>query len=452
VFATFWGWNSSRTTTTAALFLSFSAISTAGEGPNSPRQALPSHRVVLRVSERMLGSLLDNKDVDRQVDVRDVILGTSISGTARVTGKPDVTLADSPDQATFQIVLNGTAHSRTTGYNGPAIIHSRSVTTFTATKQIVFDPGKGFYGLPSKVTARTQVFVEGIGSTRGGLFGRIVRRRAAKEEAARHAEATEIARQKAERRIAEAFDRNSEKRLVKLNWVADFRSRAAAALRATGSGEPKYACCTTPHYLQIASSFSESDSPIELPTGAVADAQGAPIQIWFHESLVSEQFAAGFDLLKARAKASDFLNAFSVATQLIAGSTDVRSQVRSLVGEEQISMQKVGEWRVVQLDMTLEGSRPIAQVNSQRPNSQRPNLSPPRTAPLVAERSTIAPAVASPGPRIWTSGQFTADAEFLALEGNIVRLRRVSGITASIPIEKLSAVDQTWIKAHLAGK
>jgi hypothetical protein len=37
------------------------------------------------------------------------------------------------------------------------------------------------------------------------LIGRIVRRRAAKVEAARHAEATEIARQKAERRIADAL-------------------------------------------------------------------------------------------------------------------------------------------------------------------------------------------------------------------------------------------------------
>jgi hypothetical protein len=52
--------------------------------------------------------------------------------------------------------------------------------------------------------------------------------------------------------------------------------------------------------------------------------------------------------------------------------------------------------------------------------------------------------------RIWTSGNFTAHAEFLSLEGNVVRLRRPTGIRTSIPLEKLSLADRNWIKNHLS--
>ena len=154
------------------------------------------HLAVLRISAAMLDSFIETKDIDRVVDVRDVILGTTIRGTARIVGKPSVKLAESEDLATFQIVLHGTVNSRTTGYNGPAIIHSRAVTTFTATKQIIFEPGHGFRGLPPKVDARTQTFVDRIDSDRSGLVGRIIRRRAAQIEVKQHAEVNEIARQK----------------------------------------------------------------------------------------------------------------------------------------------------------------------------------------------------------------------------------------------------------------
>ena len=420
---------------------------TAAETPAVvAKAALPAHRVVLRVSQKTLSSLVDTKDVDRQVDVRDVILGTSIAGRAHVVGKPAVALMDSPEQATFKLVLNGTVHSRTTGYNGPAIIYSRSVTTFTATKQIVFEPGKGFHGLPSQVTARTQVFVEGIASTRRGLIGGIVRRRAAKMEAQRHGEATEIARQKAEWRIAETFDRSSEQRLARLNVVADFRSAATAALRAAGNGEPKYVCCTTPQYLQIASSFGEGDAAIELPVSAITDADGVPIEIWVHDSLVGDKIAAGLDLIKARVQANDFLNALLATAKLAGGNTDLAGQARALTGEQQVRVEKVGQWRVIQVEMPGTQSLPIATAHTPRPAVKPP------TATLLAAAKTPAATVGTAGHRIWTSGQYTADAEFLSLDGNIVRLRRVTGINTSIPMEKLSPGDQEWIRAYLARK
>jgi len=148
----------------AALLMLEHLPAMAEEGPTP--KTIPARRVVLRLSDTMLNSLLGNHDVDRQIDVRDTILGTSVSGKMRLVGKPSVTLVESPDRAILKLRFSGTTYSRTTGHNGPAIIYNRTVTTFSATRQIVLEPGKGVYGVQPQVIARTQVFLEGIDSRR----------------------------------------------------------------------------------------------------------------------------------------------------------------------------------------------------------------------------------------------------------------------------------------------
>src|SRR5262245_24549551 len=102
----------------------------------------PDHLVVLRISKTILNSLVAGKSIDREVPVSEVILGTPVTGTARVLGEPRVELQPSEDQARFLMVISGTVHSQTTGRNGPAVIDGRSITYFTAIKPIVFEPGK----------------------------------------------------------------------------------------------------------------------------------------------------------------------------------------------------------------------------------------------------------------------------------------------------------------------
>jgi len=337
----------------SSFFAAFlSAVSVSGEEPvDTAPGNVPAHRIVLRIPDVILNSLLGSQKVDRQASVRDEILGTSIQGTARIIGKLGVTLAESPDQATFHIFFDGTAYSQTTGHNGAAIIHSRSVTTFTATKLIVFEPGKGFHGSAPKVTARTETFVEGIGSTRGGgLIGGIVRHEAARIEAKQHAETTEIATQIAEQRIAAEFELNSEERLARMNWITELRSMAATALRTTGGGDPKYVCSTTPHYLQIATSFGEGNSAIELPHRPMAAAPGSPIEIWIHESLLGRDNPVVANGGGIRIPTKESINAISAAALVLGANSDSTAQLVSLIEERSLRMQQVGTWRVISWD------------------------------------------------------------------------------------------------------
>ena len=227
-----------------------SPLFAADGDPQSTSQAnsspdRPAQRVVVRVSKSLLESLNHGQKIAVQRTLQDVILGTSVYGRTQVVGKPIATLVEDTDEAAFEITFTGQATSNSTGYNGPAIISSHAITSFVATKRVVFEPGAGFRGLPPQVAARTQIFVDGIDSTTRGLVGRIVRRGASETEAAQHAEVTEIVRQKTMRRIAAEFEQGRAERLDRLNSMADLSAIIALV---SGNEEPKdqsFVCCTT---------------------------------------------------------------------------------------------------------------------------------------------------------------------------------------------------------------
>ena len=433
----------------------------------------------MRVSEETLNALWGNQDIDWQTGVRETILGTSVHGRARVIGAPRIQLVSSEDQATFRIVFPGTAYSRTTGYNGPAIIHSRAVTDFTATKQIVLEPGEGFRELPTEIGARTQIFIDGIDSARGGLIGRIVRRRATRIEATMHSQATEIVRQKAATRIASALDRTSQERLARMNWVRRLRDVVQVMFRGEQSGEPRYALSTTPRYLQIALGPGNRDSSSDLSRDAQVELPGAdtpvsPVELWIHESVAQNRLpAAALDLVRVPATVNDLLQAISATVQVMTGNKLRSGALEELIAQQPVRTRQSGDWSVIAVEVPLETKprsptalaqrNPSAQRNSsaQRNPSPSPAL-PSQTARLadsnsatVTTAATLGPSHESsprPGNRRWTSGPYHADATFLALEGNVVRLLRTSGVRTSIPLEKLSPADQQWIRDYLAAQ
>ena len=150
--------------------------------------------------------------------------------------------------------------------------------------------------------------------------------------------------------------------------------------------------------------------------------------MWLHDSLLGKGVAASLDLLQTilPITANDDRKEPSVATALLA--------------QQPIRIYQSGAWRGLAIAQRDTGS-PLATAKANR------------TKGAPEKPKTLAAGDASAvGRRIWTSGKFTADAEFVGLEGNIVRLRRVSGIGTRIPFEKLSALDQQWIQTHLASQ
>jgi hypothetical protein len=322
--------------------------------------------VVLRLTPEAFAPIVD-RDVDETRSVQDVILNTPVSGSARTTGKPQVDLVDDDKSASFVLTLKGTTVSRTVGQNGPAIIRSRSETDFTATKRVVYEPGKGFVAEPAKIDARTRIITEGLGSTRPGIRGRIVQRRAAPQVAANRPAAEEIVRQKAMRRVSATFDRQLGERLDRLNRMIDMRVAIGFVLG--GDTEPRYSFCTRNGCVQIvASTGAEEDSAatVELPQ---LD-KPAPVQIWVHESMVGDNLALllkQFDLVR-----SEPGDAISTLAKLPAAFQPPQAQADPQA-ESTVDYATAEDWIVVliQTSQEREPTKTLAAEPSGRPTLQR---------------------------------------------------------------------------------
>ena len=396
----------------------------------------------------MLNSMMDGSDfVNRDTDVREEIMGTTIVGRAHITGTPVVKLVESADRATFQINFEGTATSLTTGYHGPAIVTSRSVTKFTATKLVVFEPARGFYGQPAKVIARIQTTTESVDSTRGGLIGRIVRRRAAAIEASQHGQVEQIAAQRAERRIQLSFEKQAAQRLAKLNEMADVRSLATATGHDHGAKDTKYSCCTTPHYFQIATSFSDSGPPLELPKYDPKNPANAPVEVWVHDSFIGEPIATGIDMLTKQAETNKLALTVSAVARFLA-SSEYSDKIPAILGKQTLQMHRIGQWRVAKMEIPAPDLAQVVQVL--RPASAPITPSTLGKTPAKTPPPPPAPVEVAAANRTWTSGKYTAQARFLGLEGETVKLQRTTGVNTNISLEKLSPADQNWIKDYLA--
>jgi hypothetical protein len=310
----------------------------------NPRDQVRSERVVvLRLSNSMLTSLM-NRQLDRVIPVSDVVLGTPVTGTARITGQARLHLAPSNDQARFQVTFSGTVHSRTVANGGPAIVHGHSVTRFTATKEIVFEPGRGFYALPPQVNAQTECFTDSIQSTRSGLIGRVVQRRAQQRISDQKDTVTKIAREKAVQRIKSAFENHVDARLARLNRAVELRTLLVNT--AEDEVKPRLACSTTPYYLQIGTG-PLAPSPIEIPVLATTSV-AAPIEVWVHGSIVPEKVSTALERLQNKPDQSKILNALALLPGTL--GKEIVAATNSFLNENRVTFQSLGAWFVIKVN------------------------------------------------------------------------------------------------------
>jgi hypothetical protein len=130
-------------------------------------------------SKEFLAAGMEN-DVDETTGVRDNILGTSIFGTARMTGRTTLVMNEDPLAASFRILLNGTAVSNNMGYNGPVTIHNTGVTSIAASKHIQVN-ADGWSHRAAAANARTNTTIHSI-SARSPMIERIAWNRAGQQK------------------------------------------------------------------------------------------------------------------------------------------------------------------------------------------------------------------------------------------------------------------------------
>lgn len=162
------------------------------------RQYYSQPNLLVQVSEDMMKTGFET-DVDKDMEVHEYIMGTSVYGDAHMKGRATVDLVPNGKGATLEIVLSGTTTSDNVGRNGPVSVYSSSTTTVDARKRMVVD-ATGIAVHPARATCRTKTRIRSVA---GSAIAQTVAWNRIRQNKGR---AEAIASQRASRRAEEQMD------------------------------------------------------------------------------------------------------------------------------------------------------------------------------------------------------------------------------------------------------
>ena len=265
-----------------------------------------------------------NTAVNNRQPVSEFILGTRVRGVGDTNGSFALTLLPDPGSAKLLAQFQGVNRSNTRGVNGPAIIYSRANTTLSAPIYASFD-GRQLSASLGQATAKAKSTTTGIGSTKQGLIGRIVRRVARRRSAEMRAEGDRIAGGRAAQRLAASMNEQLAQGVNSAN--ARIRERIAA-LERTGRFPTLWRVRSSRDALHFNFGFA---APGQLGASAPPDVdlQGDFV-VFTHQSLVNnyaDTLLAGRDFSPEKLRAAIETRNPELAKRLPAPSTDAKFEL-----------------------------------------------------------------------------------------------------------------------------
>jgi hypothetical protein len=165
----------------------------------------------LQFSEGLLGSMQENRHIDRVQPINDVVLGTHVCGSARLIGDTTLDLVRCQKHALGNALVQGMIFTQTVGTQRKVTVCSHGCGSVCAVKPIIFTPGN-VYGLPATASADTHTTIDDIQARR-----RFVERIAWKRAGKQLPQAEAIANAKTAARLQENVDEESVEMLANMN-------------------------------------------------------------------------------------------------------------------------------------------------------------------------------------------------------------------------------------------
>ncbi|MGE0760265.1 MAG: hypothetical protein AB7F89_19375 [Pirellulaceae bacterium] len=199
-----------------------------GQAPQlvtSIRRHFDEPNLLATVSQRLVAAGANSDEARAKLNqpqaVRDVILQTSIEGTAYPQLNIDVSLVPSDERAAFDVHLIGGATSQNVGYRGPVTVYTTGYTSIHAAKRVYFD-ALGMSTSAAGASCATSTNIYDIAAN-----CRLIERLAWKQAGKSKGQAESIASGRAEARIARQLDREMGERLAQANesYAERFRNR-----------------------------------------------------------------------------------------------------------------------------------------------------------------------------------------------------------------------------------
>ncbi len=247
-----------------------------------------------QVSERLAARGVQ-EPVNRERDVSDCILGTSITGHATMDGQTDLRFDDNVNgQASITLLLTGRVHSVNVGRNRGVTLHSQGTTTVDAEKQFHLS-AEGIVAWGAIARCCTSSTITGICAP-SGLIRHIAQKRAARSKG----QAERIASRHAEQQIAQQMDNQAEEMLHKVREAYQGKFRLPLIRR--GEFPQEMSLQTAAKTLRVR---WRQANPFQLaaPTPAPACEPESDLAVRVHESFVvnfSRALIGGFTLTDKR--------------------------------------------------------------------------------------------------------------------------------------------------------
>ncbi len=243
---------------------------------NAVQQQLSRPNLFLMFSEDMLRTGV-NQDVDRSMSIREVIMGTSIRGSARMRGQVNLDLLPGTNPAVFDVVLTGTTFSRNTGKKGPVTVRSSAVSYINGRKRLLLDE-EGVVGRPAQATCKTNSTIHSISSRM-----KIVRKIAWKQAGRTKSKVEAIASRRAAGRVQRDMNAQAAEMLETLNGTFEDQFRKPLLRRNSFPQQLDFE--STDDSLMVTMLQAGRDQ-LAAPTDPPALTADHDIAVRFHETLV----------------------------------------------------------------------------------------------------------------------------------------------------------------------
>jgi hypothetical protein len=258
-------------------------LAASGQAPQiiqAARRQMSHPNVLIEANEQVVAAGIANP-VNDVGPVTDVILGTRIRGTVQTVGYVDAELGNTSQYAAIDILMLGTAYSRTVGYNGPAVIHSTGVTGLGGRKRLILDQ-YGMRSYPAASNARTRTTITGVGVT-AKFLPELVQKIANKRVYQSKSQAEAIAGRHAQARLNSRMDNQSLNLISQAN--RDFWTKFRNPLLRVGAF-PERINFSTAGRLRIQATRADAYQ-LGAPTPAPETTSPADVTVRLHQSTIN---------------------------------------------------------------------------------------------------------------------------------------------------------------------
>lgn len=243
--------------------------------------------LLAHVSKDIAAAGIVRKLPKQTIPIHESMGGASVTGTGHVRGNVNFELVPNNHAALFDILVDVQHDSTNVAHAGPASIYNVGHALLQCRKRIMIEE-RGLMVYPAMSAANLNISITGVGSSRGGLIGRIVRRVAANRAAEEKGSSEAVTAERVKGTLNRRIDQEFAKDLHQTNEL--YRTQFWLPMVRTDQMPKPFRFSTTIDSLQLVARQA-SNGRLAAASDPPSLKAGIPMGLRLHESFVTNTFS-----------------------------------------------------------------------------------------------------------------------------------------------------------------